>query len=100
MNKIHITEKIILPSDLPWKAYVAWHDSYLDFIGLGVAEFFLYFLPVVDPQKMRQGQLRLDYVIERIDGSYVLIHPGTRYSSSAKPRYFQPGGLQGELRNA
>ena len=44
--------------------------------------------------------VRDDYVIERIDGSYVLIHPGTRSSSSAKPRYFQPGGLQGELRNA
>ena len=92
--------KMFVPSDLPWKAYVAWHDSYLDFIGPGVAEFYLYFLSVVDRQKTRQGQLRLDYVIERFDGSYVLTHPCTRCSSDAKPRYFQPGGLQGELRNA
>ena len=92
--------KISVPSNLPWKAYVACHDSYLDFIGPGVADFYSYFFPVVDPQTIRQGQLRLDYVIERIDGSYVLIHPGSKHRSDAIPKYLHPGGLQANLTNA
>ena len=42
-------------------------------------------MPEVDKQKARGGQLRLNYVIERLDGTAVLLHPGGRRCNDAMP---------------
>ena len=36
----------------------------------GIERFYLHFMPQVDRQRDRHGQLRLNYVIERRDGSH------------------------------
>ena len=48
-------------------------------------------MPEVDKQKARGGQLRLNYVIEREDGSAVLLHPGGRPAGDAAPVLVSPG---------
>ena len=70
---------------LPWREYIAFHDKWDLSIGPGIKHFYLYFMPEVDKQKARGGQLRLNYVIERQDGTAVLLHPGTRSCNDAKP---------------
>ena len=70
---------------LPWREYIAFHDKCDIFIGPGIERFYLYFMPEVDKQKVRGGQLRLNYVIERQDGSVVLLHPGSKPRNDAKP---------------
>ena len=59
--------------------------------------FYLYFMPEVDKQKARGGQLRLNYVIERQDGTAVLLHPGTRPCNDAKPILLSARELQLKL---
>ena len=70
---------------LPWREYIAFHDECDLFVGPGIEHFYLYFMPEVDKQKARGGQLRLNYVIERQDGTAVLLHPGHRPCNDAKP---------------
>ena len=74
-----------VPPTLPWREYIAFHDKCELFVGSGIDRFYLYFMPEVDPQKVRGGQLRLNYVIERQDGTVVLLHPGTKPRNDAKP---------------
>ena len=74
-----------VPPALPWREYIAFHDKCDLFVGPGIEHFYLYFMPQVGKQKVRRGQLRLNYVIERQDGTAVLLHPGTRPCSDAKP---------------
>ena len=70
---------------LPWHQYIAFHDKWELFVGTGIEHFYLYFMPEVDKQKARGGQLRLNYVIERQDGTAVLLHPGHRPCNDAQP---------------
>ena len=76
---------IEVPATLPWREYIAYHDKCDVFIGPGIERFYLYFMPQVDRQKSRHGQLRLNYVIERRDGSYILLHPGSKPRNDAQP---------------
>ena len=72
-----------VPPALPWREYIAVHDKCDLLVGEGIVRFYLYFMPELDPN--RRGQLRLNYVIERQDGSAVLLHPGGRPAGDAKP---------------
>ena len=81
--------KIEVPPTLPWQEDLAFHPKSELLIGPGVEHFFLYFMPEIDPN--RKGQIRLNFVIERQDGSHVLLHPGGRPSQDAQPIYLAPG---------
>ena len=70
---------------LPWHQYIAFHDKWELFVGTGIEHFYLYFMPEVDPQSVGNGQLRLNYVIERLDGPAFLLHPGGRRCNDAMP---------------
>jgi len=83
-----------VPKSLPWREYIAFHHEHDRWIGPGIVRFHLYFMPDIDPQQMRQGQLRLNYVIHRADDSHTLLHPGTRPVNDAKPIYLSPGEFQ------
>ena len=74
-----------LPPTLPWREYIAFHDKCDLFVGPGIQHCCLYFMPAVDKQKTRGGQLRLNLFIERVDGTVVLLHPGGRPRNDAKP---------------
>ena len=74
-----------VPPTLPWREYIAFHDKCELFLGSGIDRCYLYFMPEVDPQKVRGGQLRLNYVLERQDGTVVLLHPGNKPRNDAKP---------------
>ena len=82
---------------LPWREYIAFHKECDRFVGPGIEHFYLYFMPEVDPQSVRNGQLRLNYVIERLDGAAVLLHPGGKPRNDAKPILLDAIGSQLQL---
>ena len=84
----------VLP-ELPWRQYIAFHDKCELFVGKGIVRFYLQFMSKVDPN--RNGQLRLNYVVERRDGSVVLLHPGTTPRNDAKPIYLTAEKFQLQL---
>ena len=86
-----------VPPTLPWREYIAFHEKCEIFVGSGIDRFYLYFMPEVDPQKVRGGQLRLNYVAERQDGSVVLLHPGTKRRNDAKPIFLTARDFQLKL---
>ena len=86
-----------VPPTLPWREYIAFHEKCEIFVGSGIDRFYLYFMPEVDPQKVRGGQLRLNYVAERQDGSVVLLHPGTKPRNDAKPIFLTAREFQLKL---
>jgi hypothetical protein len=78
-----------VPSTLPWRDYIAHHQAHDEWIGTGIIRFHLFFGPQRDAN--RGGQLRLNYVIQRLDNSHVLLHPGSRAQGDANPRILPPG---------
>ena len=83
---------------LPWREYIAFHDKWRVCIGpAGIKDFCLYFMPEVDTQSLRGGQLHLNYVIEQQDGTAVLLHPGLRPCNNAKPILLSARELQLKL---
>ena len=86
-----------VPPTLPWREYIAFHEKCESFVGSGIDQFYLYFMPEVDRQKMRRGQLRLNYVAERQDGSVVLLHPGTKPTNDARPIFLTAREFQLKL---
>ena len=86
-----------VPLTLPWRAYIAFHPQRNRLIGPGIDCFYMYFMPEVDPN--RAGQLRLNYVMERTDGTVVLLHPGRRASQDALPLFLNASEFQLRLGN-
>ena len=73
----------------PWPQYVATHPDAADLVGPGIVEFGAAAVAGTrDPN--RGGWPRVDFVIHRVDGSYVRIHPGRTPKNDAIPRYFPP----------
>lgn len=71
-----------------WREYIAWHKEARKIIGEGVVDATAETIQgVKDPN--RYGQLRIDFVVYRADGSYCRLHPGTKTASDAKVRYFE-----------
>jgi len=69
------------PADLPWMEYVAKHKEADRIVGDGLVSFSLCFIAGTrDPN--RNGQMRLDYVVEKMprDGAteHVYLHPGPK----------------------
>ena len=76
-----------IPAEIHWQHYIARQDDYQRIIGSGITRAQLTFIPHVrDPN--RNGQLRLDYVFENLDGWRCQLHPGNR-SKDAKPIFNQ-----------
>ena len=72
-----------------WKMYIATHKDAERVIGPVVVSFTAEFIDgVTDPN--RGGRPRLDLVVRHSDGGYVRLHPGSKPSNDAKPRFF-PG---------
>ncbi len=71
-----------------WREYIAWHKEARKIIGEGVVDATAETIQgVKDPN--RYGQLRIDFVVYRADGSYCRLHPGSKTASDAKVRYFE-----------
>ena len=76
-------------ADFPWREYVATHRDAENLVGSGVVEFGAAAIAgTKDPN--RGGWPRVDFVIYRLDGSYVRIHPGRTQRQDALPQYFPP----------
>ena len=71
----HAPRRVELPPFVPWRIYLARHRQSYELIGPGVTACYAQFRSRNDANRRRAGgdQLRLDYVIERVDG-LSLIH--------------------------
>ena len=66
-----------IPADVSWKHYVARHPEGKRIVGSGITKAQLMFIhDVRDPN--RDGQLRLDYVFENLEGVRCQLHPGNK----------------------
>ena len=69
-----------------WREYIATHSQAKTLIGPGISSVTAHRIPGTrDPN--RGGVRRVDFVIERVDGSAYRIHPGTTRKSDSKPVY-------------
>ena len=72
-----------IPADVPWRHYLARHADCKQIVGSGIVRVYLEFLPEIrDPN--RDGQPRLDYVFENLEGFRCQLHPGGK-GKDAKP---------------
>ena len=72
---------------MSWEEYIVWHKEATKIIGRGVVEARAEAIKGVrDPN--RHGQLRIDFVIYRADGSYCRLHPGSKLATDAEVQYF------------
>ena len=72
---------VSVDDDLPWKAYIAFHENAELIIGPGISRFTAQFIQgTKDPN--RKGQLRLDFVAELVNGDKWRFHPSLH---DAKP---------------
>ena len=80
----------------PWRHYLAHHKESNALIGPGVRTFYAQFRTRNDANRARtQGnQLRLDFVVERIDGSISTLHPGRTPQFDATVHCYRPGEFQ------
>ena len=84
------TERVVeLPEGLPWKEYIAFHTDWQKLVGTGIERMYLRFM--AKPDHNRGQQLRLEYVVQRQDGSHVLLHPGKHAGGDAQPKYLKFG---------
>ena len=76
-----------IPGEISWRHYVARHQDWKRIVGTGITKAQLRFITNVhDPN--RNGQLRLDYVFENLDGECCHLHPGNK-GKDAKPIFRQ-----------
>ena len=76
-----------IPDHVSWKHYIARHPDCQQIVGSGITKAQLMFLPEIhDPN--RDGQLRLDYVFENLEGLRCQLHPGNK-AKDAKPIFKQ-----------
>ena len=76
-----------IPDHVSWKHYIARHPDCQRIVGSGITKAQLMFLPEIhDPN--RDGQLRLDYVFENLEGLRCQLHPGNK-AKDAKPIFKQ-----------
>ena len=85
--------RVEVPPLTPWRHYLAHHKESQAMIGPGVRAFYSQFRSRNDRNRATgQGdQLRLDFVVERIDGSIATCHPGKKPANDAKVHYYEPG---------
>ena len=73
-----------IPAGVNWKHFIAKHNACQQIVGNGIVNAYLEFLPEYrDPN--RNGQPRLDYVFENLDGVRSQLHPGRTKGQDAKP---------------
>ena len=71
-----------------WREYIVSHKEARKIIGEGVVDATAEAIQgVKDPN--RHGQLRIDFVVYRADGSYCRLHPGAKIASDARVQYFE-----------
>ena len=70
----------------PWRSYVACHKDAHAVIGSGITLAKAEFMDGTSDGN-RGGQLRLDFVLYRTDGTICRLHPGTNSRGDAKPIY-------------
>ena len=73
-----------VPDSLLWREYLANHGDAETLIGTGIVRITAQFI-VGTHDWNRDGQQRLDYVIEHSNGDYWRIHPGSKPSTDARP---------------
>ena len=77
----------VIPANVSWKHYIARHAECGRIVGSGITRAQLMFVPNVhDPN--RDGQLRLDYVFENLEGVRCQLHPGNK-GKDATPLFIQ-----------
>ena len=75
-----------------WREYIATHSQAKTLIGPGISSVTAHRIPGTrDPN--RGGVRRVDFVIERVDGSAYRIHPGTTRKSDSKPVYVSAANI-------
>ncbi len=81
-------QRVRLPPLTPWRIYLAHHKHSEFLIGPGVLWVYAQFRTRTDAN--RSDQLRLDFVVERTDGSIVTFHPGRVPRGDAKLHLYAP----------
>ena len=81
-------QRVRLPALTPWRIYLAHHKHSEFLIGPGVLWVYAQFRTRTDAN--RSDQLRLDFVVERADGSIVTFHPGRVPRGDAKLHLYAP----------
>ena len=81
--------RVEMPPNTPWRHYLAHHKQSDTLIGPGVRTFYAQFRTRNDANRAHaeSNQLRLDFVVERIDGGIYTLHPGNTPSQDAKVHY-------------
>ena len=75
-----------------WREYVCAHPASRDLVGPGIQSF------VAEPiagtrDANRRGHPRIDFVVQRVDGSVSRLHPGRRPQEDAAVCWFPPGAF-------
>ena len=92
-----------LPAEMrpmaPWCHYLAHHKEINTLIGPGVRTVYAQLRTRNDANRAdAQGnQLRLDFVIERVDGGISTLHPGRTPTDDATAHYYKPGEFQPQV---
>ena len=73
---------------MSWREYIVCHKEAREIIGEGIVNATAEAIQGArDPD--RSGQLRIDFVFYRADGSHCRLHPGSKIALDAKVRYFE-----------
>ena len=88
--------RVEMPPDTPWRHYLAHHKQSDTLIGPGVRTLYSQFRTRNDANRANTAgnQLRLDFVVERTDGSISALHPGRTPKLDAKVHFCKPGEFQ------
>ena len=79
-------------TDFDWEAFLDEHSQSDRIRGPGVVSFCVESIyKTQDPN--RRGKPRVDFVVRRVDGSAVRLHPGLKRAGDAKPVFHEPGSF-------
>ena len=84
--------QVAFPPLTPWRHYLAHHRQSAEMIGPGVVSMYAQFRSRTDAN--RERQLRLDFVVERSDGSIATLHPGRKPKDDARVHFYEPGDFR------
>ena len=79
--------RVDLPHLTPWRDYLAHHKKAAYLIGPGVVDVYLQFRTRTDANRV--GQLRLDFVVLRVDGTIITFHPGKTPKGDAQLHLYE-----------
>ena len=80
----------------PWRHYLAHHNQSDTPNGPVARTFYAQFRTLNDASRASAegNQLRLDFVVKRVDGSIHTLHPASTPKQDAEVHYYQPGEFQ------